>query len=304
MGTRLLVMGDNHGDAESLQRVLQSLSGAENIDVAVHVGDFTSARRTTRERGADKLAVIEPYLERIDALATEGLLWVWGNKDYFGDLDAELTVGTRIPRDGHVSRAGQRFTNDPSVVQEESILVTHMERWALVDHFDGRAHFCGNTHRGRVIDYRLNTAFLAETDPDTDTTHYGGYFIVDLEADATMAVQMRSIGSLERRHCPEHAERGIQFQRADRACMFCADDRVLYRELAASAFYGLTECGDTEAPSKDDLLEYVSSLWDEPPKQFRAGFRSYLADIESDRYAPLSRRADGTYEVSEDSYAY
>lgn len=142
MVTRLLVMGDNHGDTESLQRVVQGQSGTEDIDIAVHVGDFTRSCRTTRERGAAEVSAVEYSLARIDALADGGLLWVWGNKDYFGDLDADLTVGTRIPEDGHDSRAGERFTADPELVDEGSILVTHIERWALVDHFDGRAHFC------------------------------------------------------------------------------------------------------------------------------------------------------------------
>lgn len=82
--------------------------------------------------------------------------------------------------------------------------------------------------------------------------------------------------------------------------MFCADDRVLYREMAASTFYGLTERGDTEDPSIQDLVEYGSSLWSEPSETFRAGFRAYLAEIESDRYAPLSRTGGGTYTLAEE----
>ncbi|MFB6152760.1 MAG: metallophosphoesterase [Halodesulfurarchaeum sp.] len=42
MTDRFLVMGDNHGDTESLRRVREDIRG-EAIDLAIHVGDFTSA---------------------------------------------------------------------------------------------------------------------------------------------------------------------------------------------------------------------------------------------------------------------
>ena len=86
--------------------------------------------------------------------------------------------------------------------------------------------------------------------------------------------------------------------------MYCGDERVLYRELAASAFYGLTADADRDFVTGDELVAYAAELWDDPPRGFRADFRAYVADLDADRYAPLSRRADGGIVVAEQSYAY
>jgi len=103
------------------------------VDVAVHVGDFTKAWWTSRqryderlgkERGVDQLREVEPVLEEIDAHARHGLLWVWGNQDYFGDLDYGLSVDTEDPDDGYVEVAGPRFTSLPGRVESDAVLVT------------------------------------------------------------------------------------------------------------------------------------------------------------------------------------
>ncbi|MFB6152761.1 MAG: hypothetical protein ABEJ27_00770 [Halodesulfurarchaeum sp.] len=117
---------------------------------------------------------MEPVLADIEAETNHGLLLVWGNQDYFGDLDESLHVGTEIPPAGHLIVGEHRFTNDPTAVTPGDILITHMEKWSLIDHFDGRAHFCGNTHRGRYKDRRLNAAFLQVTEPETGRQRFGG----------------------------------------------------------------------------------------------------------------------------------
>ena len=250
MTQRFLVMGDNHGDAGSLRRVLAAIED-DPIDAAIHIGDFTTAWRTSRqhdderlgkERGVEQLREVEPVLEAIDTHASHGLLWVWGNQDYFGDLDYDLDVGTEIPDDGYVEAAGQRFTSSPDRVESDAVLVTHVEKWSLLDHFEGRAHFCGNTHCGRHLGRRLNTAFLKLTDPEMETTTYGDYVVVDF-GDDSINVELRSIGDLERKACDRHGERGVQFRPADEDCMHCTDERILFREMAATAFYGLTGDG-------------------------------------------------------------
>lgn len=302
MATRLLVMGDNHGDVESLRRVHEAIVDLE-IDLAVHVGDFTRAmRHDSRRLGAAHLRAVEPVLGRIADRTKHGLVWVYGNQDRFGDLGYDLDVGREIPADDAIEVAGERFTNDPERVDSETILVTHMERWALADSFDGRAHFCGNTHRGRHHGRRLNSAFLQVTHPGTRETHYGGFFVVEL--DDEMSVEMHSIGSLERRECPVHAERGVQFQPPQRECMFCTDERILYREIAASGFYRVTG-GDSEAQTEPArLVEEAHEIWEDPPEGFRDGFTAYLENLESDRYAPLTHTANGAVTVAERSYAY
>lgn len=308
---RLLVMGDNHGDAESLRRVLADVED-ESFDLAIHVGDFTNAWRTARaagdertgERaGVEQLEAVEPLLAELDARAEAGLLWVWGNQDYFGDLGYEIDAGTRVPIDGRVERAGLRFTNDPNRVDGETILVSHMEHWRLVDHFAGRAHFCGNTHRGRHRDRRLNAAFLQLRHPETDEKRFGGYFVVELD-DAGLDVEMRSIGSLERRECERHRERGVQFQPAGRDCMYCRDQRILMRELSGSAFYGCTEDSSHDTVAEEALLDAATALWDDPPSGFREDLASYLASVDDDRYGPLARTDDGRLALADLNYAY
>lgn len=300
--TRLLVMGDNHGDAESLRRVREDVAG-ESFDLAIHVGDFTRAWRHDRDLAVEQLRETEPLLAELDAVADDGLAWVWGNQDYFGDLDYELDVGTEIPADGHVELAGRRFTSDPDRVEADSVLVTHMETWSLVDHFEGLAHFCGNTHLGRWLDDRLNAAFLQVTDPETGERTDGGYFVVDLDDDGIADVDLRSIGDLHRRTCDVHRERGVGFHTSERDCTYCWDERALYRELAASAFYGESGGDEDATVPAADLVAHAVGLWDDPPAGFRDSFAEYLDDVEGDRYAPLAR-VDGGLTVAEESYAY
>ncbi|WP_247729825.1 hypothetical protein [Halovivax limisalsi] len=281
------------------------------------------------QRGAEQLAAVEPLLRRLDDRATHGLVWVYGNQDFFGDLPTDLDVGTEIPEGGRVTVGDHTFTNAPYDASEGEILVTHVEKWSIVDHFDGLAHFCGNTHRGRHLDRRLNAAFLHYLHPETEDPVYGGYFLVELDDDG-LDVEARSIGSLDRRECERHRERGVQFQPADRPCMFCRDERTLMRELAASSFYGLTgqPAGDAvrvdgrtvasrgpfedgiatqradASVSRDALVECAVDLWADPPAGFRETFADYLESVPEDRYAPLARTDVGTFELADRSYAY
>lgn len=304
MAQRLLVMGDNHGDTESLRRVLDDTEG-ETFDFAIHVGDFTRAwRYEDRKLGAEQLRAVEPFLERLDERASHGLLWVYGNQEYFGDLPYDLDVGTEIPDDGCLDVGGQRFTSDPAEVESDVILITHMEKWSLIDHFDGKAHFCGNTHLGRHRGRRLNSSFLQASERDADTRTYGGYFVVEMGDSPGFEVEMRPIGNVERKECDRHRERGVQFLPSDWECMYCQDQRVLMREMAASAFYGVTAGTGRDAVTADELVEYAVELWDDPPSGLRRDFGRYLGDLEGDRYAPLARTDDGAIVVGEPSYAY
>ena len=302
MSERWLVLGDHHGDAEALERVLDDTAG-ETFEYAIHVGDFTRSMRHDEALGVEQLRETEPLLQGIDERAEHGLLWVWGDQDYYGDIGVDLDVGTRISGDGSITVGDRRFTSSLSHVDADTVLVTHDEHWRLADHFEGFAHFCGNTHFGRRLGRRLNAAFLQETNPETGEQRYGGYFVVEFDG-REFDVEVRAIGDLERRVCERHRERGVQFLPSDWDCMYAWDGRVLLRELAASAFYGVTGGGERDAADPDDLVAYAVGLWDDPPDGFRDDLAAYLAELGEDRYAPLARRGDGRLVVAEDSYSY
>jgi hypothetical protein len=243
-------------------------------------------------------------LEELAGRARHGLVWVYGNRDYFGDFDADLGVGVEVPDDGRVTVGGQRFTNSLDHVEDDVVLVTHVETWRLADHFEGRAHFCGNTHLGRVKGRRVNSAFLQYTPRGTDERKYGGYVVLDLDEDGPLDVEVREIGSLDEFECEAHGERGRQFHDAFEECMYCAEPEILDREMAASAFYGLTRDAEEDAVGAEELVDYAVELWDDPPENFRQAFASYVERVDEDRYAPLTRRDDGRLAVAEESYAY
>lgn len=309
MTGRYLVFGDHHGETESLERLLEDTAG-ERFDYAVHVGDLTDAARQGRAVAAEQLQAVEPYLEAIADRARHGLLWVYGNRDEFGRFDADLDVGTEVPDDGCVTVGGQRFTNSLAAVQPDVVLVTHMERWRLLDHFQGRVHFCGNTHLGRVTERRLNSAFLQHTVRETSEQLFGGYFVVDVTADGLADVDVREVGELNRFACDRHGERGVQYHASWDDCMYCADPTILMRELAASAYYGLASASprwsDVAEPAVTDdrLVDAAVDLWDDPPSGFREGFESYLGEVDTDRYAPVERTEDGRLVLAEHTYAY
>ncbi|WP_162991566.1 metallophosphoesterase family protein [Halostella salina] len=303
MAQRFLVFGDHHGDTESLERLLDDTEG-ERFDFAVHVGDFTDAMREDRATAAEQLRAVEPYLETVADRTRHDLVWVYGNRDYFGDFDYDLDVGTRVPDEGTVTVGGQRFANSPAAVESDVILVTHMETWRLLDHFDGRAHFCGNTHLGRSKGRRVNSAFLQYTHRETGEQSFGGYVVVEVDDAPPFDVDVRRIGTLDRIDCERHGERGVQFHAAFDGCMYCAEPTILMRELAASAFYGLTHDADRDAVADGALVDYAVDLWDDPPDGFRDEFAAYLDDIEDDRYAPLARTEGGNLVVAAESYAY
>lgn len=312
MTRRFLVMGDNHGDVESLHRVLEDV-GDETFDYVVHVGDFTKAWRTAKqnnneqvgkERGSEELRAVESVLEEFDALAEHGLVWVYGNQDYFGDLSHDLSVGTEVPDDGVVTNGDLQFTNSLDHVKSDTVLVTHMEYWRLADHFDGLAHFCGNSHRGRHKGRRLNSAYLQYRDPETGRKCFGGYFVAEVGVSSGLNVEMRSIGELTRINCEQHHERGVQFQPESRGCIFCNEEETLWREMCASGYYAFTHDSNRETVTDEELIAYAKDLWKEPPEEFREGFKSYLVNVEEDRYAPLTRADDGSLRIADKSYSY
>jgi len=54
---RLLCMGDNHGDVDSLERVVDGTEG-EEFDFVIHVGDITNAWFDGVDEGREQLDAV------------------------------------------------------------------------------------------------------------------------------------------------------------------------------------------------------------------------------------------------------
>lgn len=289
---RILVMGDNHGNTQSLERVIADTEG-EQFDYIIHVGDFTNAHNDGEEAGVEQLRAVEPLLETLTERADNGLLYVYGNRDYYGDLDYELDVGTYIPKDDVVTVGGQRFTQDVESVEADDILVTHGEEIGMIDHFQGRAYFCGHTHTGRYKDRMLNSAFLYRDDSKADTAIYGGYFVVEVADDPPFDVDLRNLGRLDTTVCEKHQDRGVLIGPDYHSCMYCWRPNLLMQEMARAAFYGVTHDTDREYATDDEIVEYAVKLRDAPSDDFQGHFQDYISQAERDPLGPLVHDDDG-----------
>lgn len=291
---QFLVMGDNHGNTESLRRVAAETED-ERFDFIIHVGDFTNAHNEGEDAGVEQLQAVEPYLETLANRAENGLLYVYGNRDYYGELEYDLSVGTYIPSDDVVTVGGQQFTQDPEAVSSDGILVTHWEETGMIDHFPGRAYFCGHTHTGRYKERMLNSAFLYRDDSKADSAIYGGYFVVTVEDEPPFDIDLRNIGRLDTTVCQQHQDRGILIGPDYHNCMYCWQPILLMREMASAAFYGVTTETNRDFAAEDELIEYAIGLWESPPSGFQEEFAEYLSSDQPDPLGPLVRDDDGKF---------
>lgn len=255
--TRLLCMGDNHGNTSSLERIVRDTEG-EEFDYIVHVGDITNACIDGMDDGEEQLEAVLPLFEE---LANRGeLLYVWGNRDFEVCVkggstrideyaDFEFIPGTHIPPEGTVEILGQQFTQDREEVDEKTILVTHYFRHELLDHFKGLLYLSGHVHVGRFMNNVLNTGFLYRDGSHGAKPIKGGYFVVEL-TDGSIDVTFESLGGLEKGICTSHVSRGVQFTPTNwqTACKFCYDSEVFYTEIVDSVEYGLEQKGIVTTP--------------------------------------------------------
>ena len=72
---RLLCMRDNHGDVDSLERVVDETEG-EEFDFVIHVGDITNAWFDSVDEGRERLDAVTPYFETLRERGE--LLYIWG----------------------------------------------------------------------------------------------------------------------------------------------------------------------------------------------------------------------------------
>jgi hypothetical protein len=282
----ILVMGDNHGDVESLDRVIADTKG-QQFDFIIHVGDLTNAWFDGIETGVEQLRAVESRLEDLADQADEGLLYIYRNRDHTRGPESEyvyaryeLDVGTHIPVDGATTISGQRFTQDPELVTEDDILVTHGEYVAMLDHFDARAYFSGHEHTGRYKGRYLNSAFLYRTDDHGSEPLIGGYFVVTVDDEPPFEIDFRNLDRLQKLICHKHHERGVLFAPDFHDCQFCYDNQQqLMQEMVQSAFYGITHQNDQDAVSETGLVEYAVGLFDSPPNDFERKFTQYVNEL-------------------------
>lgn len=219
---RILVFGDNHGDTESLEKLVEATDG-KIFDFIIHTGDITNAYKTDLETGVDQLRAVEPYFETLAERST--LVYIYGNRDKertFGGSpthvseEYELSAGYRLQAGGELTVDGQRFTADPDDAGPEDILLTHGIYQDVFSQSSAKAYFCGDTHRARQFKTALNTGYL-----HNDKGFNGAYFTATLkENELEVAVH-----GLDERWkelvCPDHQWYGREFTPEKFGCRLC-----------------------------------------------------------------------------------
>ncbi|WP_372910273.1 metallophosphoesterase [Salinigranum sp.] len=289
---RVLVMGDNHGDADSLRRVVEETEG-ETFDFIIHVGDLTNASYTDEpDAGRTQLESIAPHFESLAQRGT--LIYIWGNRDGYGDsVPHDVLDSGILLHEESKTIDGQRFTTDPSDVTSETILITHGLYPQFIDHFEGRAYFSGHVHVGRYRGRVLNSAFLYRDGLHGSNPLTGGYFVVTVKDEPPFDVGFRNLDGLKRVVCLDHIERGVLFQPHYQTCMFCYYEGKLEGEMLATGFYGCTQKTGREAVSDEELIEYAMSLFNNPPDGFEESFTAYLQTAADHSRSRIERNDDG-----------
>lgn len=286
---RILALGDNHGDTESLEKVVDQTQG-EEFDFIIHTGDITNAFKTDLQTGVEQLRAIEPYFEK---LAERGaLVYIYGNRDkertFGGEAqhitdEYELDVGHRLPAGESIIVDGQRFTADPDDADSDTILLTH---WLSQHEFyqsPARAYFSGDTHRARHWGTALNSGYL-----HNDKGFNGAYFIGELGDDG-MDVTVHGIDqSWKGFVCPDHEWYGRQFTPEQFGCGLCKFGTTRqFIPITSSVFAEIVDDVENETASIDNLVAGARKhIIDH--NGFADQFREYLEALaEAEHAGPL-----------------
>jgi len=285
---RILAFGDNHGDTESIENIVDQTRG-EEFDFIIHTGDITNAWKTDLETGVEQLRAVESYFEELSEQGT--LIYIYGNRDKeraFGGEPShvtdeyELDVGHRLPTSGSITVDGQRFTSDPVETEPGTILLTH---WLSQHEFyqsPSRAYFSGDTHRARHWGTALNTGYL-----HNDKGFNGAYFIVELGDDG-MDVTVHGIDqSWKGFVCPNHEWYGRQFIPERFGCGLCKFGTTKqFIPMARSVYETLVDDVNDATVGVDELVEAArDNIIDHD--DFAEQFREYLQALaKADRAGP------------------
>jgi predicted O-methyltransferase YrrM/predicted phosphodiesterase len=258
---RLLCLGDNHGDIASLERVLDHAS-LGRFDLVVHTGDLTDTYNVGPESGRQQLEAVESVLERFERHCP--VLYVWGDRDEIKDGPhvtdgVSVEVGTHVPADDRLRVADHAFTQNPGLVTDRTVLVTHEFRPYLVSNVDGRAYVSGHTPSGRHAGNAVSTPLLNRAQGRYEA---GGYLAVELATDGSVSVELRNLGGLQCVDCDRHGSLGRQYTPAymDPACRFAYREFDYYYEHATRAVYAILRDGDR--PTVGDIVERVERAAD------------------------------------------
>jgi 3',5'-cyclic AMP phosphodiesterase CpdA len=268
---RFLALGDNHGDAESLRRVVEEVRG-ESFDYVVHTGDLTNLYFDGYAESEKQLDEMEPHL---DSLAEQGeFIYVLGNRDRLGPdtlNKSKLPDGTEVPEGGFVEVGDLVFAQQapPSdVVNKPLVRVTHYWQ-ATPPQFEGLLSLSGDTHNGRYIGNIVDTGFLYRTSDHDANALYGGYFIIEVDSSGRIHVEFRPLGDVESRKCRQHNLLGKKFivpKNWRNQCRFCYDEDKYYQELqlAVRDAYA-NEIGEpADSDLTDETLDAVENVFARP----------------------------------------
>lgn len=261
----LLCFGDNHGNAESLRRVVAETEG-EQFDAIVHTGDLTNSWFEGAEEGQARLATVEEQLER---LAERGpVFYVLGNRDLHIS-PSDLSVGTYIPDDERVGTDDLMFTQDEELARsyDDTIWVNHYWHNPPFE-FDGLGYLSGDTHNG--VHYRnvVNTDFLYRTSDHGANEQYGGYFTVEATPNRDWNATFHALGSRELRTCPRHGVLGrrVMYDTMTYSCWACHnhDEAEMYETLqhwllAAAQQQGVLSFDEAPAEAPVEALADLNS---------------------------------------------
>lgn len=286
---RFLCLGDNHGDAESLRRVVEDTAD-ESFDYVVHTGDFTNMFFDGYPSAQESLDKIVPHLE---TLAEDSeLVYVYGNRDARGPdrlTPGDIPVGTHVP-EGEVIEIGDlAFSQQPpttDTIDTPVVRVTHF--WlATPPKYDGLLSLSGDTHDGRAIGNIVDTGFLYRTGDHGADAVYGCYAVVEIDEDGEVDVQFRPIGGVDVRTCSRHELLGDQFvvpEYWNESCHYCYEEEEYVEELrsAVVAAYMNSAEDDTDVNSSEpeptvteDMIDVVEDSF---PRPFRPKERTALVN--------------------------
>lgn len=129
-------------------------------------------------------------------------MYVFGNRDERG-LDQfksdDLPTGTHIPEEEFVEVGDLVFAQlapPRKFVENPIVRVTHYWK-AMLPQFDGLLSLSGDTHNGRSIGNIVDTSFLYRTNNYGEDALYGGYYVIEADADGTVDVELRPIGDVD-----------------------------------------------------------------------------------------------------------